>query len=303
MLEPRRVARDHRAVRSPPHHLVIALLSGLAACGHPPQPVKLTLGPQRELLVQAEVNGEPAILELDTGASTTSFVSRAKPRLHLRGFMPTAGAGAGGTLAHAGWVYITKLVIAGETLRGLGAVLLAGGGGHGAIDGLLGMDVLGDFALEVDLRAMRVVLHDRGDTSFVGPDLVATDYRALPGGQVALEVTVAGHPATAVLDLGANRTFANRRTGLAPDDDHATISAAIGADRNRLTFHAASDVAIAVGPLTLEARSVWINDLPIFQTFGLADRPALVLGTDVLAGRRIVIDPFRHRVYVSRGGP
>lgn len=283
----------------PPHGRFIALLAALAGCAHPPRPATLTLGPQRELLVQAEINGRPAILEIDTGASTTSFTPGARTRLNLRGVQPTAGAGAGGAISRVSWLYVVKLVIAGETLRGLPAVMFPRGDAH-AIDGVLGMDVLGDYVLEVDLRAMRVVLRDQGDTSFLGPDLVAADYRPLPGGQIALGVGLGGRPATAVLDLGANRTLANARAALAPDDDHTTISAAIGADRNRLTFRTASDVAIAVGPVTLAARSVWINDLPIFQTFGLADRAALVLGTDALAGRRVVIDPFAHRVYLSR---
>src|ERR1043166_2363531 len=190
-----------------PRRLVVALLGCIAACAHAPRPAKLTLGPQRELLIQAESNGEPAILEIDTGASTTSFLPGSYRRLHLRGGTPTAGAGAGGALAQAYWAYVVKLEIAGETLRGLGAALVPLPRAHGALDGVLGMDVLGDYALEVDLRAMRVVLHGRGDTSFLGPDLVATGYQSLPGGQVALAVTVAGRPATAGLDPGANRTL------------------------------------------------------------------------------------------------
>src|ERR1044071_7794724 len=98
----------------------------------------------------------------------------------------------------------------------------------------------------------------------------------------------------------ANRTFANPHTGLVADDDETTITAAIGADRKRLAFRAARSGAIGLGPLARQPRSVWIAALPIFRTFGLADRPAVVLGTDVLAGRRVVVDPFRRRVYLSR---
>jgi hypothetical protein len=280
--------------------MAVAVLATVAGCAHRAEPTTLTLGPTRELLIAAEVNGRPATLQLDTGASTTSFTWSSRERLQLRAGWPSAGHGAGGDLAHVVWAQVIKLEVAGETIRGLMAAVFGLDGAHGAIDGVLGMDVLGDYALEVDLRAMRAALHRDGDTSFLTPDLVAADYRPLPGGQVALAVAINGRPATAVLDLGANRTFANPHSGLVADDDETTITAAIGADRKRLTFRTASKVAIALGPIALQARSVWITDLPIFRTFGLADRPAVVLGTDVLADRRIVIDPFRHRVYLSR---
>lgn len=280
--------------------IAVALLAIAAGCAHGAQPTALMLGPQRELLVRAEVNGRPATFQLDTGASTTSFTGHGPERFHLRGGWPTAGHGAGGELGRVTWVQVLKLEVAGETIRGLMAAVFGLDGAHGTIDGVLGMDVLGDYALEVDLRAMRAALHRDGDASFLTPDLVAADYRPLPGGQVALAVAIDGRPATAVLDLGANRTLANPHTGLVADDDETTITAAIGADRKRLTFRTASKVAIELGPLALQAHSVWISDLPIFRTFGLADQPAIVLGTDVLAGRRVVIDPFRHRVYLSQ---
>ena len=277
---------------------MVAALSA-AGCAHAAQPAALTLGPQRELLIQSEVNGRPATLQLDTGASTTSFTWPGRRRLELRTGWPGAGHGAGGELANVMWAQVMKLEVAGETIRGLMAAVFSFDGAHGAIDGVLGMDVLGSYVLDVDLRAQRIVLLADG-AGHVTPDLVAADYRPLPGGQIALTVAINGRPVTAVLDLGANRTFANPHTGLVADDDETTITAAIGADRKRLAFRAASNVAIGLGPLALQARSVWITDLPIFRTFGLADRPAVVLGTDVLAGRRVGIDPFAHRVYLSR---
>ena len=297
-LRVRRVVRSRLVARCAVCAIVVAAVAA-AGCAHAAQPAALILGPQRELLVRAEVNGRPATLQLDTGASTTSFAGHAPERFHLRGGWPTAGHGAGGELGKVVWAQVVKLEVAGETIRGLMAAVFGLDGAHGTIDGVLGMDVLGSYVLDVDLRALRVVLLPAG-ASYVTPDLVAADYRPLPGGQIALAVAINGRPVTAVLDLGANRTFANPHTGLVADDDETTITAAIGADRKRLTFRAASQVAIDLGPLALQARSVWITDLPIFRTFGLADRPAVVLGTDVLAGRRVVIDPFAHRVYLSR---
>src|SRR5689334_13099563 len=87
------IVRDDRRVRSPPPRrhrvgrgaiagavLAIAAVAVIAGCAHAPVAMKLTLGPGRELLVPADVNGRPAIFQLDTGASTTLFAPGAPQR-------------------------------------------------------------------------------------------------------------------------------------------------------------------------------------------------------------------------------
>jgi Aspartyl protease len=287
---------------------VLALL--LASCAlaagwrRAPLPTTITVGPKRELLIRGTVDHTPVVLKLDTGSSTTALTPAACRRLGIGGRRysagaPPLGAGAGGSIDDVRWVFLRKLRFASELLWTHPAVVIDLEAANGAIDGLLGMDVLGLYALDVDLRAHRFVLHREGEVRHHTADLVAIDYRPLRGGQIALAITVAGRPATAILDLGANRTLANRRVAL-PHDDDTVVSAAIGADRRRLSFHTASNVELGVGGLVLRAGSVWVNDLPIFRTFALHDRPAVVLGIDVLADRRIVIDPFERRIYLSR---
>lgn len=277
------------------------MLVTVAGC-FKPQPSTIRLGPNRELLVEALVNYKRLVLQLDTGASTTSLTPTARHILQLWYSLPRIGRpvvrGAGGDLGRVEYVAVSSMRLGGTVIRRLYAAVLDRGEGE-EIDGLLGMDVLGRYVLEVDLRAHRYALH-RKIAGLLSPDLVAVAYTPLIGSQIALPIVVNGRPAIAVFDLGASRTFANRRVGLTPDDQDITITAAIGSDGNRLTFRPVSDVKIGFGELALRARSVWINDLPIFETLGLADRPAVILGTDALAGRRIIIDPFARRVYVSR---
>jgi len=269
-------------------------------CTHVTRPETIAIGPAHEVLVPAIVNGTRLTLQLDTGASTTSLTPAARRLLGLRYSRPTNGGGAGGELANVEWVFLRTLKVAGEVAYLLPATVIDLDAGGGTIDGVLGMDVLDRYVVEIDLRARRLVLHREGDTSFRSPELVWASYAPLERGQITLGITVEGRPTTAILDLGANRTFANLRAGLAPDDAEEIVSAAVGADGHRIQFHAVSDVQIGFGELALKARSVWISDLPIFRTLGLADRPMVLLGTDVLAGRRIVIDPFVRRVYLSR---
>ena len=263
------------------------------------------VGPKRELLVKGVINETPVTLQLDTGASTTALSPKTCHRLGLRFGLthigaPPLGDGAGGGLAEVKWVFMRKLRFASEIFRLQAAVVFEIDAAGGAIDGVLGMDLLGQYALEVDLAGHRFELYREGDMRFRTAELIAADYKTLAGGQIALAITIDGRPATAILDLGANRTFANAHVALTPDDRDTSISAVISSDRHRMQFRTASDVQLGFGELALLARSVWISDLPIFRTFGLADRPAVILGTDVLADRRIVIDPFSRRVYLSR---
>jgi Aspartyl protease len=296
--------------------IAVAMLAG---CSHTLVPTTIVVGPRRELLVRGRVNGTAVLLQLDTGSSTTLLTPATCRRLGLdrrRGswagvVTPPVGGGTGGNYNDLTWVMLRKLSFAGAVFHAQAAVMLdlyaaegaAGGAARGAareaIDGLLGMDVLGQYVVDVDLGSHRFAIHRDGDVR-VPAELVVADYKALAGGQITLAITIDGRPATAVLDLGASRTFANTRVALTPDDAETTISAVVSSDRHAMTFRAASDVRIQLGALPLQARSVWISDLPIFRTFGLADRPAVILGTDVLAGRRIIIDPFLQRVYLSR---
>jgi len=298
---------DNGQVResSPRRRLWCALVLVLAAgCRHGPLPTTIAIGPKQELIAHARIGNASIKLQLDTGASTTSLSPTVCRRLgipfgHTAYEPPATGGGAGGALRDVKWTLVSRFQLADEVfyMQPLAVIELDTAGG--AIDGVLGMDVLGQYILDVDLGAREFALRDQRDTSFRAADLVAASYRPLVGGQIGVTVAIDGRPTTAVLDLGSNRTLANR-LALEPDDHDETISAAIGADGNRAKFHAASDVRLDLGELELHAPSVWISDLPIFGTFGLADRPAVVLGTDALAGRRVVIDPFARQVYVSR---
>jgi len=279
--------------------LAAILATAVPACHHPLHPEPIALGPARELLIRVFINDTPLMMQLDTGASTTSITPATRARLGVEQFRQTEGVGAGGKLAKAGWVWLKSTGLAGDNLAMQFATVVDLDNAGGRIAGVLGMDMLGQYVLDVDLRIHRLTLHREGEPAMQSPDMVGVDYTPLPGGQIALAIAIDGHPATAILDLGANRTFANGHTALVPDDEAGTMSAAVGADRHRIEFRATGAVEVRFGTLALHAPSVWLGELPAFQTFGLAGRPAVLLGTDALAGRRIVIDPFAHRVYLS----
>jgi len=191
------------------------------------------------------------------------------------------GAGAAGRIGDAIERTYFDTTEVGEVpvYRVLAAVLELGG----ASDGLLGMDVLKQVISEIDLANHRLSIYPPTDRSWLRSDLVAVPYRALVGGQIAIAIAIDGHAATGILDLGANQSFAN-----------PLAFPAVGADRH------SCDVALDVGAVSLVAPDMLVADLPIFRELALANQPTVILGADLLAGRRLVIDPIDHRVYFSR---
>jgi hypothetical protein len=53
--------------------------------------------------------------------------------------------------------------------------------------------------------------------------------------------------------------------------------------------------SMTVGNVQLARRTMLVKDLPAFERAGLADRPAILLGSDVFAKRSLVIG-YRDRV-------
>jgi predicted aspartyl protease len=269
----------------------------MIGCSHPrPKVAPIVLGPQRELLVPVVINGEPMTLQLDTGASTTTLTPRAKQRLGLNGGAPANGQGAGGALEHVELVLLYTTEVCDHLVRYLPAAIVD----VDNADGVLGMDVLGSYITEIDLAQHQLRLHKPWDTAWRTPDLEPVHYERLGGGQMRIEVVVEGRPVTAIVDLGANTSFANRRA--APDREEAgsLMTATVGADGHPATFATIHDVSVGVGDQTVVAAALLVGDLPIFGRFGVADRPAMILGADALATRRLVIDPREHQLYVSR---
>jgi hypothetical protein len=57
------------------------------------------------------------------------------------------------------------------------------------------------------------------------------------------------------------------------------------------------EITLGAAALTSDA-PVAIVDLPAFESLGLGDRPAMLIGTDFLAGRRIGLGYAERAMYV-----
>ncbi|HEY1811848.1 MAG TPA: aspartyl protease family protein [Kofleriaceae bacterium] len=256
--------------------------------------VPITVGPSSELLVPVVVDHHALVFQLDTGASTTAITPAARKKLGLAiDDRFVAGAGATGALPHVERTRLGVTTIGSVSIGSLPAAVMEL---DSAADGVLGMNALAIFTVEVDLARDRLTLY-RGQSSWRTPDLVGVPYTQLANGQIVVPIEIDGRSATALLDLGANETYANELA--APRRDQSrVVNATIGADHHPWRFRGVDDVHVRVGGVSATV-PVLVSDMPIFRELGLATRPAVILGTDVLAGRRIVIAPHDHDVYFS----
>ncbi|HEY3802592.1 MAG TPA: aspartyl protease family protein [Kofleriaceae bacterium] len=267
----------------------------LVACGTV-RTVPITIGPSSELLVPVVVDHHALVFQVDTGASTTAITPAVRKKLGLGIDDPfVAGDGATGALPHVERTRLGMTTIGSFTIGNLPVAVMELD--SGAADGVLGMNALAIFTVEVDLARDRFTLY-RGEGAWRTPDLVGVPYAQLANGQIVVPIEIDGRSATALLDLGANETYANELA--APRRDQSrVVNATIGADHHPWQFRGVDDVHVRIGDVSATV-PLLVSDLPIFRELGLATRPAVILGTDALAGRRIVIAPHDRYVYISR---
>lgn len=150
--------------------------------------------------------------------------------------------------------------------------------------GVIGMDVFLQRRLVFNREAGRLISTESGatDTGFA-----PHPGHALAGNFIIVPVILDGIVVQAVVDSGAARTIVNDAARVALgyvendprlDQTHAVRGATEGATEARRTNIA----TFAIGPAMFEDVVVTFANLPVFGVLGLADQPALILGSDVL---------------------
>lgn len=171
------------------------------------------------------------------------------------------------------------------------------------LPGIIGLDVFGNAALDFDLPRGRAQLGPSG-TRFAnlrGEDAIAA--ATTTGGLLTFPVTIAGVEAVAVLDTGARKTRINWRLGRALGLDAALLARGDviqGATNTAVATSEATVRDVRFGAVRLESAPALVADLPIFEVFGVADRPAVIFGMDWLTETRLVVDFPLRRIWFSR---
>lgn len=256
--------------------------------------------------LRVTVNGRNgAVFVLDTGAGRTIIAEDLAQSWGLPPGPPMLVHGL--TAAQvAPTVLIDRFGMGGRRLRDLQAPVFPRQAL--AADGLVGLDVLGRFRLDLNIAARRVRLRPSG------PDVVAVGsagHRAtrLPShdrparhgrfGVLILQGEAEGRPINVFVDTGAQYSIGN-----------LALLAAVGGDRaglERVTVYGVTGQILAaasgqvrdlrLGTQRLGPTPLLFADLHAFEVLDLVERPALLIGADLLYRfREVTLDFGRSRM-------
>lgn len=179
------------------------------------------------------------------------------------------------------------------------------------VDGILGVDVLMDYDVEIDLPRQTIRLHPHGAT----PPAWARRRDALPfhseaqPGFVQLTAAVAGTTVPAILDTGARGSILNWNAaglaGVTPESDGLRVQreGSRGIDGKGMPSHRIHVRDLRVGDNPIRDRESKIADLPVFRALGLDHGPALIVGASLLEDCRAWIAYSSRQLRLCDPGP
>jgi predicted aspartyl protease len=248
------------------------------------------------LNVDVRINGRgPYRFVVDSGADTSVVGLRIAHDLELPLGQP-AILNATTSRNIVDRVKVAELTVGASTISNLELPALRENDVGG--DGLIGIDALTEQRLMMDFEAHQVRVEDaRKPFKFESDGIVIIARRN--HGQLILTQVHAGNVALdAVIDTGSEVTIGNlalRDKLLARRGTRFWTVQATGVTGVSMPLQMAVISRLQLGPITLQDVPIAFADVPPFKLFGLADEPALLLGTDLLETfRRISLD-FRAR--------
>jgi predicted aspartyl protease len=266
--------------------------------------VPLTWSSTGHIMVPVMVNGEgPYLFILDTAADGTGVfawfaAAHALPKGHADQL-----EGATGIQSEITTV-LGSLSVDGQTIRHVQADTDPDRADGVKFAGIVGVGLLGRHLTVIDTGCGTASLLplDTDPAKAAGPG--ANFLRAggvKSGTQLTFPATINGIKGTAILDTGAKSTIVNNVFAKAAGVNVASVAFTDGVPAGGAT---PQTVATRTGPIgtirfagivrsNVNARVV---DLPSFKDMGLADRPTINVGMDLLKGLRMMVDYRHHRI-------
>ena len=165
-------------------------------------------------------------------------------------------------------------------------------------EGMIGIDALVQQRLMMDFEKRVITVEDaqRPAPRLDGEIIVTARLRH--GQLILTQATTNNKKVDAVIDTGSEITIGNlalRNRLILGNADKFTTIAATGVTGVTINLQIARVAELKLGPVILRNVPVAFADVPPFAVFGLAEQPALLLGTDVMENfRRVALD-FRAR--------
>jgi predicted aspartyl protease len=163
--------------------------------------------------------------------------------------------------------------------------------------GMIGIDALRRQRLMLDFEKRLIKVEDAATPVKILPGDIVITARLQRGQLILTEVRVGGVSLDAVVDTGSEITIGNTALRDKLIGRHARLQkvTVIGVTGKSLDLQIGHIPELRLGPVTLTDVPMAFADVPPFEVFGLSDRPALLLGTDLLETFRRVSLDFRAR--------
>lgn len=305
------------------------LLAGLGALGLPAgpaaaqdpldalvedRPIQLLSNLFTRVGAAVTVDGRgPFTFVIDTGAGATSIADTLADRLQLPPLQSLIVHGITEARVTRS-VAINRLQLSGLGFRNLACPVFPRD--QLGADGLIGLDVLDRFRLKFNVMRRTASLNVRGVSIVMGGDMITgtrlrregmRSVRGRFGQMILTQVSVDGQPTAAFIDSGAQYSIGNmalRQAAAARRRDGGRVARQVplyGVTGQSLSADLAMVDDLRFGPQRLGPTPMLFADLHCFDTLGLSDRPALLIGADLLGRFREVTLDFPGNLVVFEG--
>ena len=290
-----------------------AALAGTLAAAAPPAPPAVALDPaggdeiqgrrdvEARLTVPVTINGGgPYHFVVDTGAERTVISRELADRLTLASARPvTLLSIAGADEVQTAMVDRLSLTAGRGQLLGLEAPVLSEV--HMGAAGILGIDSLQTKRVILDFRRMRMSISDSSQSNYGASDEIVVTARRRLGQLILVDAEADGQKISVIIDTGSavsignlllrDRLSARGRLGRSVPISITSVTGGVtAADYSSIR-------SVRIGGITLGHMPIAFADPQIFRRLGLDQKPALLLGMDVLRlFDRVSIDFANHNV-------
>jgi hypothetical protein len=252
------------------------------------------------IMAPVMVNGQgPFRFVIDTGASHSTLAPKLAARLQLQP-QPGDTAVLNGVTgaAEVPFVRVASIEAGALALQNQMMPIIWSSIMSNA-DGILGVASLTEERIEVDFRHNHIAI---GRNRY--PDIEGTPLRIrarrVAGGMLLIDGKVGTRRTLIVFDTGAERSLGNRalhssleRQRWRPDDPNTTT--VHGATEQTAEGERFLTPPIVLGELTVTDTEVTFGDFHVFDVWKINDRPAMILGMDVIGVLDALVIDYRRR--------
>ncbi len=260
----------------------------------PPTSLTMVADIYRRMTAPIQVAGKgPFPFIVDTGANQSVISAELADRLHLaRGPAALMNGVAGAEMTPT----TTALLGLGRHIRRKTPLFVLPADAIGGL-GMLGLDGLEGQRLTLDFRQQRLRIDPAGRPIHEPYEMTVKATRR--DGQLTLvDADLAGIPITAFIDSGAQNTIGNLALQTLATQRRSdrlwTSTAVVSVTGQTIQAQMAELPNLRIGGMRLPTWPVAFADLHTFKMWNLTDRPAILIGVDILTRFELVSLDFVH---------